>query len=107
MVAALAQCLARFRIHGDGDLGVDDGRFGCERGMAIKFRLDLGSITDEEEARIGMTRERDRGPRHHDTRSVVAAHRVERYGDWRTHVPPTIPEEFIRLRRRSRLLEPS
>ena len=40
VIAALAQRLARLRVHGDGNFGVDQLRLGGERGMGLELGLD-------------------------------------------------------------------
>ena len=45
-------------------------------------------VAHEQEARVGVTDKRDRRARDDHAWSVVAAHGVERYGDWSTHMVP-------------------
>ena len=42
-------------------------------------------VADQQEARVGMAHQRNRGGRNGHAWTVVPAHRVERYGDWSTH----------------------
>ena len=83
-----AQRLARLRVHGDGHVGVEDLRLGGERRMGFEFRLDAARVADQQEARVGVADKRDRGGRNDHAWSVVAAHGVERYGDWSSHMLP-------------------
>ena len=88
MPAALTQRLARFCIHGDRDVGMQDVSLGRERGVMLELCLDARPVADEQEARVGMADERDRGARKDHAWSMVAAHGVERYGDWSSHLLP-------------------
>ena len=94
-VAAFAERLARFRVHRDRDVGVNDPRLAGERRIGLEFGLDKGGVADQQEARVGMAHQRNGGGRNDHARTVVPAHGVERYGDWSTHslipIRKTIP----------------
>jgi hypothetical protein len=55
--------------------------------MRGKLCLNAGGVSHQDKPHLGMANERNRGSSDHDARSVVPAHGVERYGDWRTHFP--------------------
>jgi hypothetical protein len=57
--------------------------------MVLELGVDAGSVADQEEAGVGMADERDRRARDDHAWSMVAAHGVERYGDWSSHA--TVP----------------
>ena len=88
MPAPFAQRLARLGIHGDGHVGVQDFRLGGEGRMRFELSLDAARVAHEQEARVGMTDKRDRRARDDHAWSMVAAHGVERYGDWSSHMVP-------------------
>ena len=102
MIAALAQRLARLRVHGDGDVGVDKLGLGGERGMGLELGLDAGAVADQQEAHVGMADQRDRGGRNDHAWPVVPAHGVERYGDWSTHYSVPIRKTLPMRRPRPR-----
>jgi hypothetical protein len=57
--------------------------------MAISaLSLDAARVAHEQEARVGVTDKRDRRARDDHAWSMVAAHGVERYGDWSSHMVP-------------------
>jgi hypothetical protein len=56
--------------------------------MLLQLPLDQYGIADKEETRARVARERNCGAWHYDGRPVIAAHGVERYGDWSSHMVP-------------------
>jgi hypothetical protein len=86
MSATLPQRLARLCIHGHCHVGVDNLGLEGERGVVLELGLDAGSIANEEEARVRVADKRDRRASKDHAWSMVAAHGVERYGDWSSHL---------------------
>jgi hypothetical protein len=65
------------------DLGL-----GGERRVVLELGFDAGHVANEQKARVGMADKRDRRAGQDHAWSMVAAHGVERYGDWSSHLLP-------------------
>src|SRR5262245_3637855 len=88
MPATFAQRLARLRIHGNSHVGVQNFRLGGEGRMRFELGLDAASVAHQQEARVRVTDKGDRRAGDDHAWSMVAAHGVERYGDWSSHMVP-------------------
>jgi len=64
---------------------VKDFGLAGERWKLFELGFDAGSIANQEKPRIRVADQRNRSPWNDHARSVVPAHGVERYGDWRSH----------------------
>ena len=65
-LASAPQRLARLVLHADGDVGMDDARGGFQRRIFGQLLVDLRAIAEQEEFRIGMSGQRDRGAGNND-----------------------------------------
>ncbi len=60
--SSVAQRLARFVVHLDGDIGMDDARDSFQRGVFVEFGLNARGIADQEKLRVRVTLLRQRAP---------------------------------------------
>jgi hypothetical protein len=58
-----------------------------EAPMRPELGLNAGGVADQQEVQVRMADERKRRGGNDHAWAVIAAHGVERYGDWSTHSP--------------------